>query len=1052
LCISALLFAGCGEETDATPPDGPGETTTEGGTSGGTGSEGPPAASITLELPDASVAGAKGELTGVAGTEVSLAIKVKHVDLVDPAENTTHVDGEGHIAIYVSSPIPKNKVYAGVGATQEDDDSAIILQFAIPYETPPGLTKIYARILNNDGTYNNANSSQDTFPLLVEAGVEAVTLAFNTPTEGSVVSPGSTLSLSLDVSGLTWIAPGSKSENVHGEGYVLIHLDDSADDAPALTLTEPTADLILDGALPTGKHILRASVRQNDGSLFIVHGEDSTPGSGDCTENPEQCVPIESVVAFYIPSETNPTIAFDAPSAGNVIHPGAPVTVSVSVHDFLLVPPGEGLSSTAGQALIFLDDGTEPIGSGGANTFDVTIPSDATSGSHELTARLVQDDGTPTSAEATVTVNIPTVTIVEPESNALLGKGGEFDVTIALQGFTLVALDSESPNALGEGHYQLFLDEEETAFFAGDKIAATAIVPETASTGFHNLRLSLRNNDGTAVGVDSTVTIAVGEGIPTVKIQTPQPNKTVQAGGTLVVSLKVTNIALTPKEENAVELFGQGYYQIHLDQQNEANLVAEGSANPAFITLPADLTPGVHKITASLYSNSGTPLDIDDDVLITAVPLSAAVITALHPAGGTAYAAGSRIGLQVETAGITLVAPVDGATNVGGEGHYQVFIDSASDPAVVSADPEAALDLPLDIEVGNHSLTLAIANNNGTLVNGSTDTVPFTVWSSPSVVINAPEEDSAYALGDEIALEVEVTGMTLSDPASTPANASGEGHYSVFIGEQEEAIATGSSAAITIPVVTGMPGGIQDLRVSLRNNDGSEIVGADATQSIQVDAPIITFLSPSDTICYGQDDDIVVNIDIANFTLVPQSVGLANQDGEGHYFVYLDGAEGAEIIYTGAENTFTLELADPLSVGWHELRLVLVANNNTALGIEETVSFLVSTAGIVITAPTSGSTVSVGGTLDIEFTLTNFQLDLDNEFGATNVPGTGHVRIYLDDATGEDYIVDAINTHAEIDLPADLSEGDHWIHLVLTENDGTPLVPSATAKVSVTVE
>jgi len=265
-------------------------------------------------------------------------------------------------------------------------------------------------------------------------------------------------------------------------------------------------------------------------------------------------------------------------------------------------------------------------------------------------------------------------------------------------------------------------------------------------------------------------------------------------------------------------------------------------------------------------------------------------------------------------------------------------------------------------------------------------------------------------------------------------------------------VAEGSGPTLSIPVIASTPGGVQDLRVSLRNNDDSEILGADATVSIQVDTPIITFLNPNDASCYAEGLDLEVNIDVSNFTLIPQSIGLANQDGEGHYFVYLDDAEGAEFLYSGADNSFTVPLGDGVAPGIHSLRLALVANDNSPLGIEETVSFLVSATGLVITDPIPGKIVQAGGALDINMVVTNFQFDLDNEFGATNVPGTGHARIYLDDATGDDHLADAINSHVELTLPEDLSDGDHWIHVVLTENDGTPLSPAANAKVFITAE
>ena len=252
LLMGALVLGGCGEETASNPPDGPGDPTTGGGeTTGGetTGDEEPPEPSLSLLIPEESTPGPNGTMKVVAGNDASLAVKVDHVKLVEPTEGAEHVEGEGYIALYVSSPIPKNKVYEGVGATQEADDSAIILQFPVPYDTPSGVVQLFGRILNNDGTYSGGSNTQDTLTLDVEIGSQPITIAFETPTEGTVVSPGETLSLALDVSGLTFVDPGSKSENVQGEGYIAIHMDDAAEDEPLLELTETTAEIPFDSDL-----------------------------------------------------------------------------------------------------------------------------------------------------------------------------------------------------------------------------------------------------------------------------------------------------------------------------------------------------------------------------------------------------------------------------------------------------------------------------------------------------------------------------------------------------------------------------------------------------------------------------------------------------------------------------------------------------------------------------------------------------------------------------------------------------------------------------------
>ena len=57
----------------------------------------------------------------------------------------------------------------------------------------------------------------------------------------------------------------------------------------------------------------------------------------------------------------------------------------------------------------------------------------------------------------------------------------------------------------------------------------------------------------------------------------------------------------------------------------------------------------------------------------------------------------------------------------------------------------------------------------------------------------------------------------------------------------------------------------------------------------------------------------------------------ANEDGVGHYRVYLDSAAGEDYLAQGAENTTKVTIPETITDGSHDLRVVLHNNDHTPL-------------------------------------------------------------------------------------------------------------------------
>ena len=91
------------------------------------------------------------------------------------------------------------------------------------------------------------------------------------------------------------------------------------------------------------------------------------------------------------------------------------------------------------------------------------------------------------------------------------------------------------------------------------------------------------------------------------------------------------------------------------------------------------------------------------------------------------------------------------------------------------------------------------------------------------------------------------------------------------------------------------------------------------------------------------NDVITLTIDLTDFRLAPDGIGTANQDGVGHYRIYLDSASGDDYLAVGAEPTTKVTVPGDISDGSHDLRVVLHNNDKSPVepGVEGSVLLIV---------------------------------------------------------------------------------------------------------------
>ncbi len=84
--------------------------------------------------------------------------------------------------------------------------------------------------------------------------------------------------------------------------------------------------------------------------------------------------------------------------------------------------------------------------------------------------------------------------------------------------------------------------------------------------------------------------------------------------------------------------------------------------------------------------------------------------------------------------------------------------------------------------------------------------------------------------------------------------------------------------------------------------------------------------------------------------------------------------------------------------------------------------------------------------ITLTISVTEFKLD-SSKMGQANEPGVGHYRIYLDEATGDEYQDAGADTTTKVTVPEDITDGSHELRVVLYGNDARPLSPPVQAGV-----
>jgi hypothetical protein len=167
-------------------------------------------------------------------------------------------------------------------------------------------------------------------------------------------------------------------------------------------------------------------------------------------------------------------------------------------------------------------------------------------------------------------------------------------------------------------------------------------------------------------------------------------------------------------------------------------------------------------------------------------------------------------------------------------------------------------------------------------------------------------------------LMYKLTGWLLAGGLALGAMACGDESESADGSTASVAGAGGGSTASTTTTTAASGGGEGGGATASATGTGGTGGSAEPTVTASVDPATVS-----------AGETVTVTITVENFTLV--APGGANEDGEGHYHIYLDGASGGNYLANGQTPTKVVTIPAATAPGPHTLRISVSSNDHVAL-------------------------------------------------------------------------------------------------------------------------
>ncbi len=241
---------------------------------------------------------------------------------------------------------------------------------------------------------------------------------------------------------------------------------------------------------------------------------------------------------------------------------------------------------------------------------------------------------------------------------------------------------------------------------------------------------------------------------------------------------------------------------------------------------------------------------------------------------------------------------------------------------------------------------------------------------------------------------------------------------------------------------------------------GVPLAGSVSAQS----TPAIKIVSPSDGATITSND-IVVQVEVSNFTVSCAESGAADKDGTGQILAFVDGATIAQLTNIYCADTFTIP-GEGLTPGKHQIAIVLASNTHAPMmdtaqsvtidfqpgqAVPAPVANYTGDPAVKLVSPQDGATVPP--VFDVQVQPTNFAPDTGLE-GKMNVPGYGHYHVWVDAPEMPQSLAGLVLMPGTNAFTLDLSawgEGQHTVRIEIAQNDHTMYDPQTSVTFTVNV-
>lgn len=211
--------------------------------------------------------------------------------------------------------------------------------------------------------------------------------------------------------------------------------------------------------------------------------------------------------------------------------------------------------------------------------------------------------------------------------------------------------------------------------------------------------------------------------------------------------------------------------------------------------------------------------------------------------------------------------------------------------------------------------------------------------------------------------------------------------------------------------------------------------------------------------------DILVQVNVSNFTIDCAQSGYTDQDGTGQILAFVDGATVAQLTNIYCTTSFLVP-TNGLAAGEHQLAVVLASNTHVPnMDTAQMVTFTYQPAqplplpvanytgdvGVELVSPLDDAVVEP--IFDVQVKPVNFSPTTDLE-GKTNVPGYGHYHVWVDTAEMPSSLAGLVLMPGTNAFTLDLTAwglGDHTVRIEPAQNDHTMYDPSNSVSFTVHV-